>query len=936
MLSASSMLRLLKICGVLLLLSNTSLPLNAADEEKPIEPAAVNLGRPVDFDGDVYPILQANCVACHNSTTAESDLIVESAESMLKGGSLGPAIVPGKPDESVLFQVCARTGEPFMPPLPNDRNAKSLSPEQLGLLKQWILEGAKGGLGRSAASMKWQPINPRLQGVFSVDVDPFGRFVAAGRGAEVTVYDLRAGARSVQLDDPSLHAADGSPQRKVAHRDFVHSIAMHPSGNLLATSGYQVVKLWERQQAPSSVALPEGTTLSAVAANGSVVVSATAAAGISVTRTQDAQVVASIPTDGQAVVALGISADGSRVVAGLADGRVQQTLVATPDVAIRSEALSAPAVRIVCGAAADSRIAVLSQDGALRLLAVSGDPAALTVAGEIASKASEQPILVANGNQVATVVDRTVRICSLQDGAVQKEFAAPDDVVSLAIHEAAARAVVVLKNGQALLWSVAEPKQLAALTQDLTAARALASAEHEKGLRDARVGVLKNQVDAGEKDLTAQKEAEAKTVTELEAAAKAQEEATTKHTEAAAATAAAKKALEEKPDDEAAKKAVTDAEAAETKAKEALTDAESKHQIAIKSKQFAAQAVERSQQRLEEKKGLHAEATTRAEAAVQVVEAARPAAAAAVTATGGAIIADGSLVATCDAAGNCRLWSAVDGAAVDVLASGMPEGGAPPTSQFAADQLWVNATSGLTGIALLPTWQLRHTLGPDASGKSVFVDRVLSLAFSPDGKLLAAGGGEASRSGQLNLWDVEQGTLVREIPDAHSDTVYGIEFSPDGELLASAGADKFVRVFTVANGEFVRAFEGHTHHVMDVSWKSDRTTLVSAGADNAIKVWDAETGEQSRTITTYTRQVTSLQFLDLQDDFVSSSGDKRVFLHRAANGGTVREFKGCPDYVYRAVATPDGKTVVAGCEDGLVRVWNGADAKELAALTPVQ
>ncbi|MCA9065808.1 MAG: hypothetical protein KDA96_22225, partial [Planctomycetaceae bacterium] len=84
----SFMLRMSKISGILLLLSNTLLPLNAADEEKPIEPAAVNLGRPVDFDGDVYPILQANCVACHNSTTAESDLIVETAEAMLKGGSL--------------------------------------------------------------------------------------------------------------------------------------------------------------------------------------------------------------------------------------------------------------------------------------------------------------------------------------------------------------------------------------------------------------------------------------------------------------------------------------------------------------------------------------------------------------------------------------------------------------------------------------------------------------------------------------------------------------------------------------------------------------------------------------------------------------------------------------------------------------------------------
>ena len=143
-----------------------------------------------------------------------------------------------------------------------------------------------------------------------------------------------------------------------------------------------------------------------------------------------------------------------------------------------------------------------------------------------------------------------------------------------------------------------------------------------------------------------------------------------------------------------------------------------------------------------------------------------------------------------------------------------------------------------------------------------------------------------------------------------------------------------MKVFNVATGEFVRAFEGHTHHVMDVTWKGDGTALASAGADNSIKVWNAETGEQSRTITTYTRQVTSLQYVGMQDMIVSSSGDKRVFFHTASNGNPAREFKGSTDYVYRAATTPDGTFVVAGGEDGSVRVWNAADAQEIITFAP--
>ena len=153
--------------------------------------------------------------------------------------------------------------------------------------------------------------------------------------------------------------------------------------------------------------------------------------------------------------------------------------------------------------------------------------------------------------------------------------------------------------------------------------------------------------------------------------------------------------------------------------------------------------------------------------------------------------------------------------------------------------------------------------------------------------------------------------------------------------MATASADKFAKVFDVATGTFVRAFEGHTHHVMDVSWKSDRTTLASAGADNAIKIWNVETGEQARTITTYTRQVTSLQYVGLQDMIVSSSGDKRVFFHNPSNGNPAREFPGNTDYVYRAASTPDGSIVASGGEDGSVRVWNAADAKVIATFAPV-
>jgi hypothetical protein len=130
----------------------------AAPPTKPIEAAPVNLGRPVDFEKDVYPILEANCLACHNAAIAESKLSVETADSVRKGGKRGPGAVPKSLAASVLFQLASHACQPAMPPLPNTVDAKALSPQELGVLKQWILEGAKSGAGGSHDSTQWQAV----------------------------------------------------------------------------------------------------------------------------------------------------------------------------------------------------------------------------------------------------------------------------------------------------------------------------------------------------------------------------------------------------------------------------------------------------------------------------------------------------------------------------------------------------------------------------------------------------------------------------------------------------------------------------------------------------------------------------------------------------------------------------------------------------------
>src|SRR4051794_33506506 len=115
----------------------------------PIEVSVPARKEPVSYAKDILEVLDAKCVGCHNGALAENKLNIEEVAGMLKGGKRGPAIVPGKADESLLFKMAAHRVEPFMPPK-DKKDQKPLTPEELGLLKLWIDAGAKDDSAENA------------------------------------------------------------------------------------------------------------------------------------------------------------------------------------------------------------------------------------------------------------------------------------------------------------------------------------------------------------------------------------------------------------------------------------------------------------------------------------------------------------------------------------------------------------------------------------------------------------------------------------------------------------------------------------------------------------------------------------------------------------------------------------------------------------------
>jgi WD40 repeat protein len=229
---------------------------------------------------------------------------------------------------------------------------------------------------------------------------------------------------------------------------------------------------------------------------------------------------------------------------------------------------------------------------------------------------------------------------------------------------------------------------------------------------------------------------------------------------------------------------------------------------------------------------------------------------------------------------------------------------------------------------LAPAWTLERVIGT-GDAASPLMDRVNALRFAPDGKTLATGGGEPTRGGEIKLWQVNDGKLLKEFKNVHSDAVFALDFTPDGKYLASGAADKFARVVEVSSGKVVKAFEGHTHHVLGVSWKRDGRTLATAGADNVIKIWDFVSGERRKNVEGFSKEVTSICFIPGTDMALASSGDSSVSTVNE-KGEKVRTYPGATDFMNSAAVTPDGRIVVAGGQDSVLRVWNGPEGKVVA------
>ncbi|EUC58988.1 tyrosine kinase catalytic domain protein, partial [Rhizoctonia solani AG-3 Rhs1AP] len=198
----------------------------------------------------------------------------------------------------------------------------------------------------------------------------------------------------------------------------------------------------------------------------------------------------------------------------------------------------------------------------------------------------------------------------------------------------------------------------------------------------------------------------------------------------------------------------------------------------------------------------------------------------------------------------------------------------------------------------------------------------ISVAFSPDAKLIASGCGGVFSPGpsacSVQLWNVQNMTAAANPFKGHTEIVNSVQFSPNGTHVVSGSFDKTIRVWDIERGTtVVGPLKGHTESVRSVAFSPYGSQIVSCSYDDNIRLWDAREGRSiGNPYEGHTYGVHSVAFSPCGTYVASGGNDKTIRIWDVRTGRQVDQpFEEHTSDVYSIAFSPCGQYIVSGSAD---------------------
>ncbi|MBI4681872.1 MAG: PD40 domain-containing protein [Nitrospirae bacterium] len=202
------------------------------------------------------------------------------------------------------------------------------------------------------------------------------------------------------------------------------------------------------------------------------------------------------------------------------------------------------------------------------------------------------------------------------------------------------------------------------------------------------------------------------------------------------------------------------------------------------------------------------------------------------------------------------------------------------------------------------------------------------VSFSPDGKTLASCGDKI-----ILIWDVATGQKIKTLTGHSDSSVNSLSFSPDGKMLASGSLDKTVILWDISKGKKIKTLISGPYSVYSVSFSPDGKTLASGGPGGTVVLWDVATGQKIKMLSGYPgSSVNSISFSPDGKILASGGLDKTVMLWDISKGKKIKTLNSGPYSVYSVSFSPDGNTLASGGLGGTVVLWDAATGEKITTL----
>jgi WD40 repeat protein len=269
----------------------------------------------------------------------------------------------------------------------------------------------------------------------------------------------------------------------------------------------------------------------------------------------------------------------------------------------------------------------------------------------------------------------------------------------------------------------------------------------------------------------------------------------------------------------------------------------------------------------------------------------------------------------------CLLAAAAPAGAADFQRLSAIGIGNPYAVAFSPDGKQLAIGGGTEDSPALRVWDLAaRKFTADLKGHT---SAVWTVAYSADGKMLASGGYDNT----ARVWDLASGKETARI-DAFADRVTGVAFSPDGKTLAACSNDGSAVLFDLAANKVKFPLKKHTASVRGVAFSPDGKLLATVGKDNQALIWNPETGKPRLGVKFKDRLYSCVFTADGKRLLVAGGeefqgGDNSIKAIDPAEKKATTLFKGHTSSVWSLSLTADGKTLASsGYHDLTARLWD--------------